>query len=416
MKNIVAYTNARLMDPESGLDCNGSLITNGGHIDMLGADVTIPAGVKIIDCGGRILSPGIIDMRAHQVDSDAAAAGGITTIILQPDQTTIIDTDAPVERIIRRAENPDNVRVYPMGAATKGFMGREIAEIGQMKASGAVAFTDCNHAVADAQVMRRLLTYAGFFDALIVQFAEEASLAAGGFAHDGSVADRLGLAAIPVSAEVIQIERDARLAEMTGARLHIALVSSREGLNAIRAAKARGVQISCGVAPHYLQLNENDVEGFRSFAKVSPPLRSEEDRLALVDGLSDGTIDVICSDHNGKSEDTKRLPFAQASNGIAGFETLLALALAPAHAGRTDIMTVLKTLTITPANLLGLSSGRLAVGAPADIMIFDPNAPWRIDPDSFIGRHRNTPFATIPVQGKVWRTMAQGHMLFSSEA
>ncbi|WCL55707.1 dihydroorotase [Gimibacter soli] len=413
--SITAYTNARLMDPASGLDEIGTLTVEDGRILAVGAAATTTGASHIVDCKGRVLAPGLVDMRAHQVDTDAAAAGGITTVVLQPDQTTVIDTDAPVERIRRRAKDYSSVRVYPMGAATKGMHGEEIAEIGQMQEAGAVAFTDCRRAIANAQVLRRLLEYANYFGALIVQFPEEGSLAASGVAHEGEVATRLGLAGVPVEAEVIQIERDARLAEMTDSRLHFALISSAAGVEAVRAAKKRGARVTAATAPHYLHLNENAVEGYRTFAKVSPPLRTEEDRKALIDGIKDGTIDVIVSDHDPRSEDVKRLPFAQASAGISAFETLLPLALAPVHAGSLDLMTVLKAMTFTPAKLLGLSSGTLNVGANADFVIFDPAKPWRVDRSAFLSKARNTPFDTLPVQGRVWRTIVAGKPVYTGE-
>ena len=407
-----AYTNARLIDPASGLDASGTLVTEGRKISALGPDVEAPSGADVIDCRGRILCPGLIDMRAHQVDAAAALKGGITTVILQPDQTTVIDTDPVVERIRHRADTSATINVYPMGAATRGMQGRELAEIGQMQRSGAVAFTDCRAPVSDSQVMRRLLEYAGYFDTMIVQFAEDKGLSQGGIAHEGEIATRLGLAGIPAAAEVIQIERDARLSEMTGTPVHFALVSSRDGVDAVRDAKARGIKVSCSTAVHYLHLNDNALEGYRTFAKVNPPFRSEEDRLALIAGLADGTIDTLVSDHDPQSEDVKRLPFGQAAAGIAGFETLLALALAPVHAEKLEVTQMLAALTSTPASLLKLPSGRLAPGAPADIVIFDPGKPWQINREDFVASAKNTPFDTLPVQGSVWRTIVGGKTLY----
>ncbi len=412
---ISAYTNARLIDPATGLDTKGSLIVKDGKIAEFGPTVTVKGDATVTDCKGRVLCPGFIDMRAHSVDADAALAGGITTVILQPDQTTLIDSDPVVERIRRRAEDTHTVNVYPMGAATRGMEGMELAEIGQMKASGAVAFTDCRKPVSSSQVMRRLMEYASYFGAVIVQFPQDEGLANGGIAHEGEIATRLGFAGIPAMAEVIQIERDARLSEMTGTPIHFALISSREGVEAIRAAKARGVKVTCSTAPHYLHLNDNAMEGYRTFAKVSPPLRSEEDRLALIEGIADGTIDTVVSDHDPKSEDVKRLPFGQAAAGIVGFETLLALSLGPVHAGKIDLITMLKALTATPAELLGVPGGKLEAGAPADLVIFDPDKPWRIDREAFRASAKNTPFDTLPVQGQVWQTIVGGKTLFSGE-
>ncbi len=407
-----AYTNARIIDPANGFDDVGTLIVDGNLIEACGSSLSPDTADEIIDCNGKVLCPGFIDMRAHAVDPDAALAGGITTIILQPDQTTIIDTDAVVERIRHRSVDSQIVSVYPMGAATQGMRGEQIAEIGQMQESGAVAFTDCTKAVDDAQVMRRLLEYAGHFDALVVQFAENPELAAGAVAHEGETATRMGLAGVPAAAEAIQIERDARLAKLTNSRVHFALVSSREGVEAVREAKSKGIKVSCSTAPHYLHLNDNALEGYRTFAKVRPPLRGEDDRLALIEGLADGTIDTLVSDHCPKSADVKRLPFAQAAYGVVGFETMLALALAPVHTGKLELSALIKALTVNPAKLLGLPTGNLSPGSFADFVIFDLNKPWRIDADKLISSAKNTPFDTLPVQGQVLKTVADGVRVF----
>ncbi len=412
----MTFTNARVIDPANGIDDNGSVtLTNGVISEVSLQPDTAVSSANTVDCGGQVLCPGFIDMRAHKVDWQAAAAGGITTVILQPDQTTPIDNDAAVERIRARAASSATVNVYPMGAATKGFNGREISEIGQMHQSGAVAFTDCFKPVADAQVMRRLLEYSQYFQALIVQFPQELSLSAGGVAHEGEIATRLGLTSIPVEAEAMQIERDVRLSMMTGTPIHFALISSRMGVEAIRRAKADGAQITAATAPHYLMLNENALEGYRTFAKVSPPLRSEEDRLALIGAVVDGTIDVITSDHSPVSADKKRLPFAQADNGIAGAETMLALALTLLHTRKMSLMDILTCFTHKPAKLLGLKGGTLDVGHDADITIFNPEKPWRVNADDMLANARNTPFDTLPVQGKVWRTYVAGRCVFQGD-
>jgi len=406
------YTNARIIDPASGFNTKSSLLVSSSKIAAYGTDIEKPSDATLIDCGGRILCPGFIDMRAHAVDPVAAPAGGITTVILQPDQNTMIDTDAVVERIRRRAEDGGSSRVYPMGTATQRMEGVQLAEIGQMQQSGAVAFTDCRKSVANPLVMRRLLEYSGYFDALIVQYPEDASLAAAGVAHEGETATRLGLAGIPSAAEAIQIERDIRLAEMTNTRIHFSLISARDSVDIIRTAKKRGAKVTCSTAPHYLMLNDNALEGYRTFAKVMPPLREENDRLALISGLADGTIDTLVSDHDPKSADVKRLPFAQAAHGIVGFETLLPLALAPVHAEKLDLITMLACLTSTPARILGLSTGILKIGAPADIVIFDPDKPRRICADDLLSSAKNTPFDSLPVQGQVWQTIVGGKTVF----
>lgn len=407
----ILLKNARLIDPAIGRDEQGSLLINQGLIAAIG-DACDSTADQTIDCSGAIVCPGFIDMRAHAVDVSSALAGGITTIALQPDQNTPIDQDAVVERICRRSHESGVLNVVPMGAATQGMAGQQIAEIGQMQSSGAVAFTDCNHAVSDATVMRRLLEYAGHFDALVVQYAEEASLGAGAVAHEGEIATRLGLSAVPGAAEAMQIERDCRLLNLTGGRLHFALISSAEGVEAIRTAKSKGLNVTCSTAPHYLHLNDNALEGYRTFAKVHPPLRAEEDRLALIKALADGTIDTIVSDHCPRSEDFKRLPFAQAASGIVGFETLLPLLMAQVHSGNIDLMTALKSITSTPARLLGLNAGTIEQGAPADITVFDPEKPWRITEAGLRSSAKNTPFDTLPVQGQVLKTIVGGQIVF----
>ncbi|WND02461.1 dihydroorotase [Temperatibacter marinus] len=411
---LTAYVNARLIDPKSKMDIPGSLLINGSLIAALGENIDIPESAEIIDCKGKVLSPGFIDMRAFSVDWEAAAAGGITTVILQPDQTTLIDNDAAVERIRARAKERATVNVIPMGTATKAMDGQEITEIGQMLESGAVAFTDCRKPVEDAQILKRLMEYASYYDALIVQFAEEQSLKADGIAHDGGIASRLGLTGIPSIAEQIQIERDARLAEHTNSRLHVALVSSREGVEAVREAKARGVKITCSIAPHYLHLNEHALEGYPTFAKVSPPFRTEEDRLALLAALADGTVDTIVSDHDPKNPDLKRLPFGQAASGVSGYETLLPLSLKPVQEGTMSLLDLIAKLTSGPASLLKLDSGHLSIGAQADLTIFDPEQPWIIKRNQLKASATNTPFDTLPVNGKVWKTIVAGHEIYSA--
>lgn len=413
---MLLFRNARLIDPASGHDEIGHLITENGYIRDIGSDINIPAEFdgtdhhthRIIDCKGAILSPGLVDMRAHAVDAPAALKGGITTLILQPNQTSCIDNDAAVERIMARAVASANLRIYPMGAATKGLKGNELSEIGQMQASGAIGFTDCRAPVSDARLMRRLLEYAGYFKALIVQFAEDPSLAAGGYAHEGETATRLGLNSIPSVAEVIQIERDIKLVTLTGTPLHIALLSTAEGVEAVRRAKQKGIPVSASTSPAYLHFNDNAIEGYRSFAKLSPPLRTEEDRLALIKGLADGTIDTLVSDHDPKSEDVKRLPFAQAQFGAVGFETLLAAGLSLVARNQISLHRLLDALSSRPSTLLGLKGGKLEKDAPADLVLFDPDKPWIVDRHSLLSSATNTPFDTLPLMGKVLKTCVAG--------
>lgn len=406
------YTNARIIDPATSTDLMGELLVSNDTIVGFAKTMKAPKKTEVVDCGQRILCPGFVDMRAHDSDDASATAGGITSIALQADQKTIIDTDLEVERIRQKTSRNSDIHVYPMAAATRAMQGSDITEIGSMLAAGAVGFSDCNSSPANTLILKRLMEYCSYFDALLVTFAEDKSLAADGYAHEGATATRLGLAGIPVEAEVLMIERDAMIARMTGARVHIALVSSAAGVQAIKEAKTLGTKITASVAPHYLHLNDNALEGYRTFAKVSPPFRSEEDRLALIAGLADGTIDCIVSDHKPQSEDVKRLPFAQAADGVVSFETMLALTLSMVHAGKVELMTALKALTSTPAKLLGIEAGALAKGMPADITIFDPSQPWVIEEKTLKSKEKNTPFDTLPVQGKVWRTIVAGRTVF----
>ena len=422
-----AYTNARLLDPASGLDVMGGLLTQGSEIADLGADVFaegVPPDAQVVDCGGKCLAPGLVDMRVQlrepgeehketiETASAAAAAGGITAMVCLPDTQPPIDDVAVLEFIARRAREVRGVKVFCYAGVTKGLEGAQLTEMGLLSETGAVAFTDGTRAIANAQVMRRALLYAQTFNATIIQHPEEPSLARDGDMNAGEVALRLGLSGIPPIAEVMLIERDLRLVELTGGRYHVAHVSTAEAVEAIRKAKARGLPVTCDTAPPYFTLNETAVGDYRTFAKLDPPLRSESDREAVVDGLADGTIDAIASDHAPHDQDSKRLPFAQAEFGIVGLETLLPLSLALVHKKRLGLNDLLACLTVKPASLLNLPLGRLAKGSAADLVLFDPDRPWRVDPDLFLSKSKNSPFDASPVQGRALRTVVAGRSLF----
>jgi dihydroorotase len=418
--------NARLLDPWTHLDAPGALVAIDGRITALGPDAAAeaPADAVIIDAGGHCLAPGLLDMRVHlrepgqehveslAITSQAAAAGGITSLVGLPTTNPVLDDMALVEFITRRAQKLGLVNLYAYAAATRGLEGKELTEIGLLKAAGALGFTDGNRAIADALVMRRALAYARTFDALILQHPEEPRLAAGGAATEGEIATRLGLPGISPVAEVMMVERDLRLVEITGGRYHVAHVSTAAAIEAIRRAKAAGLPVTCDTAPPYFLLNETSIGEYRSFAKLSPPLRSEVDRRAVVAGLKDGTIDAIASDHRPHGQDSKRLPYASALPGMVGLETLLPLALALYHDAGMKLLEVLRALTQGPADILRLPVGRLAVGAAADLVLFDLDRPWRIDPERFRSKTRNTPFEGHPVQGKVLRTFVAGRVTF----
>ncbi|HKX10143.1 MAG TPA: dihydroorotase [Stellaceae bacterium] len=422
------FKNARLLDPASGLDQRGDLLVADGRIAAIGPRAgTDASGATIVDCHGHCLAPGLVDMRVElrepgreheetmESGSAAAAAGGVTTMVALPNTEPAIDDVALVEFVARRSREIGGVHIRTYAAGTRGLKGREITELGLLGAAGAVAFTDAHTAIADALVLRRAFSYARTFDALIVQHPEEPSLAAGGHMTEGETATRLGLAGITPAAEVMMVERDLRLVEITGARYHVAHVSTGAAIEAIRAAKARRLPVTCDTAPPYFALNETAVGEYRTFAKLSPPLRSESDRRAVVTGLKDGTIDAIASDHSPHPQDSKRLPFASAEAGVIGLETLLPLTLELVHNGHLTLLQALRALSTRPAEILRLPAGRLAEGVPADLVLFDLDRPGRIEIDSFRSKSKNSPFDGRPVQGCVLKTVVDGRVIFGGD-
>lgn len=428
MTNRTIYVNARLIDPASGTDTPGGVLIEGNKIldwgPGLSAD-SAPDDAKVVDCQGYCLTPGLIDMRVHlpepggehkesfETASAAAAAGGVTSIVCLPDAETPIDNISVLEFIARRARETNIVKIYAYGTITRGREGGELSEFGILSEAGALAFTDGDRALADALVMRRALSYAATFGFLIVQHPEEPRLAANGQMNEGEMATRLGLAGIPAAAEVMMIERDLRLVEMTGARYHAAHVSTAAAVEAIRIAKARGLSVTCDTAPQYFTLNDNSVMDYRTFTKISPPLRGEPDRLAIVDGVRDGTIDVIASDHRPQDQDSKRLPFLQAETGIVGLETLLPLTLALHHSENISLIDLLGRMTSAPAALLDMKEGRLEAGLPADFTVFDPDRDWTVEADTLQSKSKNTPFDEFPVKGMAMCTIVGGRHVHS---
>jgi dihydroorotase len=416
------FTHARLLDPASRLDREGEILVSEGSIAAIGEQLPRD-GAEIVDCGGHCLAPGLVDMRVqlrepgdeHQetmaTAGAAAAAGGITTMVALPNTDPIIDEFALVEFVARRSRDIGLTRIRTYAAATKGLRGKELTEMGLLAGAGALGFTDGITAIADAVVMRRALAYATNFDLLVMQHPEEPRLAEGGAMTEGEIATRLGLPGINPAAEVMMIERDLRLVEITGGRYHAAHVSTAEAVEAIRRAKANGLRVTCDTAPPYFALNETAVGEYRTFAKVSPPLRSEADRRAVVEGVRDGTIDAIASDHAPQDQESKRLPFPSAASGMVGLETLLPLALELHHSAKVPLLRVLSALSQRPAEILRLPAGKLAVGLPADFVIFDLDRPWRIDVDAFHSKCRNSPFDGRPTKGRVLRTIVAGRSI-----
>lgn len=422
----ILLANARILDPASGFDAPGGVLIEGGVIRDFGPALVasaMNADTHIEDCRGLIITPGLIDCRAFigepgeeyretfRSASEAAAAGGVTTIIAQPNTSPVIDDPAVVDFVLRRARDTSKVRVHPAAALTKGCRGQEIAELGLLKEAGAVAATDGDKPVVNAQVMRRALAYAAMFDIPIIHHVEDPNLSGEGVMNEGEFASRLGLPGIPKAAETVMLERDMRLVALTGARYHAAMISCRDSLEVIRRAKAAGLRVTAGVSINHLTLNENDIGGYRTFLKLNPPLREEDERLALVEGVASGVIDIIVSDHNPQDVETKRLTFQECAPGAIGLETMLSAGLRLVDAGQLTLARLINAMTIAPAELLGLPQGRIAKGAPADLVAFDPDMPWVVDGASLASKCKNTPFDQARMLGKAVITMVAGRIV-----
>jgi len=423
----ILLANARIVDPSRDLDFAGDLLIADGVIRDakrgIGA-AGVPEGTEIVDCRGRVVAPGLIDMRAFVGEpgaehretlssaSQAAAAGGVTTIISQPDTTPAVDDPAVVDFVQRRARDTAIVHVHPMAALTKGLKGQEMAEIGLLKAAGAVAFTDGARSIVNAQVMRRALIYARDFEALIVHHTEDPDLVGEGVMNDGEFATRLGLIGVPKAAETIVLERDLRLVALTDGRYHAASLTCAESLQVLRRAKDAGLPVTASASINHLTLNEIDIGPYRTFFKMTPPLRSEDDRNALVEALAEGLIDVVMSDHNPQDVEVKRLPFAEAAFGAIGIETMLTAGLRLVHGDQLKLPALLKAMSSRPAELLGLPGGTLRPGAPADVIVIDTDVPWVLDRDELKSKCRNTPFDEARMQGRAVRTIVAGRTIY----
>ncbi|MGD9538159.1 MAG: dihydroorotase [Alphaproteobacteria bacterium] len=421
-----AYLNARLIDPESGLDAKGALLTDGKTIADLGPHLFndgVPEGITTVDCGGHVLCPGLIDMHVHLREPGhehketiatgtlSAAVGGVTTVACMPNTKPVIDDVALVEFIQRRARETGLIKVYPFAAITRGLGGTEMTEMGMLAEAGALAFTDDGLPIHDSMVMRRALAYARAFDMMVSQHAEDLSLSACGCMAEGQIATRLGLPGIPDASEVVVVERDIRLVELTGGRYHVAHISTALGIDAVRQAKSRGLRVSCEAAPHHFALTDAAVGDYRTFAKMAPPLRSEANRRAVIEGLKDGTIDAIATDHAPHDQDSKRVPMERAANGVVGLETMLPISLELYHAGEIGLGALLALMTVRPADLLKLPQGRLKKGAPADLLIFDPERAWTIDAKQFRSKSKNSPFDERQVKGRALITTVDGRIV-----
>ncbi len=422
----LVLANARIIDPSRGADYRGDVLLADGVIRDAGfglAATGVPDGAEVVDCAGAVVAPGLVDMRAFVGEpgaehretlasaSHAAAAGGVTTIVCQPDTDPVVDDPAIVDFILRRARDTAVVRVHPMAALTKGLKGEEMTEIGLLQAAGAVAFTDGDRSVKSAQVLRRALAYGRDFDALMVHHTEDATMS-GGAMNEGAFASRLGLPGNPRAAETIVLERDLRLVAMTQGRYHAASLTCMESLEVLARAKEAGLPVTASVSINHLSFNELDIGQYRTFFKLRPPLRAEDDRQALIRALASGLIDVVVSDHTPQDVEVKRLPFAEAEPGAIGLETLLSAALRLVHSEQVDLVNLLYALSTKPADLLGLNAGTLRPCAPADVIVFDPDLPYVLDPRQLKSRSRNTPFDEARLSGRVLRTVVAGRTVY----
>ncbi|MCC8933892.1 dihydroorotase [Rhizobium sp. 'Codium 1'] len=429
MKKPLVLKNARILDPSRKLDEVGTIIVgHDGLIVASGADAQnqgAPEGAEIRDARGLTAIPGLVDARVFVGEpgaehretiasaSRAAAAGGITSFIMMPETDPVIDDIALVEFVKKTARDTADVNVYPAAALTKGLKSAEMTEMGLLQQAGAVAFTNGRYGLNDTQVLRRAMTYAREFGAVIALETREKYLAANGVMNEGLLASWLGLGGIPRETEIIPLERDLRIAALTRAKYHASQISVPESVEAIEVARKRGAKVTCGISINHLSLNENDIGEYRSFFKLYPPLRSEDDRMAMVDALAKGQIDIIVSSHDPQDVDTKRLPFGEAADGAIGLETMLAAALRLHHAGQVPLMRLIEAMTTRPAEIFGLPGGTLKPGAPGDITLVDLDEPWLVSRDSLLARSKNTPFEDARFSGRAVATYVAGRCVHS---
>jgi dihydroorotase len=407
MSRVLALLNATLVCPVAGVSQGGVLVEND-RIVATGL-IDVPSDAETIDCGGATLAPAIVDLGVFAIDLPAFHAGGIVRVGLMPDQSPVLDDPGIVQRaaLIGRP----GLWIHPIAAATRGLAGTDLAEMAINRDAGARAVGTGAQWIADSGVMRKVLAYAGDLGLAVITHAEDGGVTAGAVATAGETATRMGLPSAPAIAEALAIARDLMLTEETGATLHIRQVTTAAGFDLIRAAKRRGVRVTCGITPAHLLLSDIAMTDFRTFAHLSPPLRSESDRQAAVAAMADGTIDVLCSGHDPRGPEEKRLPFADSASGMAGAETLLALGLGLVRDETLSLERLFALLSANPAKVLGVEAGSLSVGAPADLLLFAPDAPWQIAGDALHAKAGNTPFDGLPVQGKVLRLFKGGTAL-----
>ena len=429
MRKPLVLKNARIVDPSRKLDEVGTIIVgHDGLIVASGADAQnqgAPEGAEIRDCRGLTAVPGLVDARVFVGEpgsehretiasaSRAAAAGGITSFIMMPETDPVIDDIALVEFVKKTARDTASVNVYPAAALTKDMTSAEMTEMGLLQQAGAVAFTNGRYGLNDTQVLRRAMTYAREFNAVIALETREKYLAANGVMNEGLLASWLGLGGIPRETEIIPLERDLRIAALTRAKYHASQISVPESVEAIHVARKRGAKVTCGISINHLSLNENDIGEYRTFFKLYPPLRSEDDRMAMVDALAKGQIDIIVSSHDPQDVDTKRLPFGEAADGAIGLETMLSAALRLHHAGQVPLMRLIDAMSTRPAEIFGLPGGTLKPGAHGDIALVDLDEPWLVSRDNLLARSKNTPFEDARFSGRAVATYVAGQCVHS---
>ena len=422
--------NTRIIDPQNNIDeVGGILIDENGKIKAVGKKVTkenAPKDCKIIDCKGNISIPGIVDMRVFVGEpgfeykenfrtlSEAALSGGVTSVVTMPNTMPVIDNGSILDFTKRRAKDKSQIKIYPLATLTKNLEGNEMSEFGLLGIIGAIGFTDGIKCVQNNRVMDKIFNYSKNLNSLIIQFPQDNELSADGAINEGDISTRLGLKGIPDIAEKIIIERDLSLLELYKNRYHISTISSKTSLPVIETYKKKGLEFTTGVSINNLSLNENDIGDFRTFLKLSPPLRTENDRLALIDAIKNGLIDVIVSDHKPEDEESKRLPFQQAATGASGIETLLSLTLELYHNQSCELKTLIMTLTCNPAKILNINAGNLSIGADADIAVVNLDKPWVIEKEKIKSKSKNTAIEKRKMQGKVEKTFINGNLVFEA--
>ena len=417
--------NGRIVDPLANTDEILDILIENGKIVKKSKNIRKKSDTEVLDASNLIVSPGFIDMHVHfrepgeeykediESGTSSAVAGGFTAVACMANTDPVNDSSSITERILKKSREAGACKVYPIGAVSVGLQGEKLSELSDQNSAGAIAFSDDGFPIKDSFMMRSALEYSKMLGTTILDHAEDLSLSKDRVMHEGVVSTSLGLSANPDASEDICVYRDLRLAELTGGKLHILHVSSKGAVELIRNAKKKGVNVTCEVTPHHFSLTDEEIRGFNSSCKMAPPLRDEEHRIALIEGLKDGTIDVIASDHAPHDQDSKRVPFSQAANGIVGLETMFPLSMELYHNGHLSLLDLLAKITVNPARLAGLDAGELKKGAPADLTLFDPDIAWQIKVSELKSKSQNSPYDSRPVQGRVLKTWVNGKLAFS---